>query len=201
VLLGAGLFGAWFDPKLAASGFRSWIVVLFVGTLLLALPFFSPGVAGMLERLVARFGPRQLSSMRIRSLGQVGRSTLAAVHTLAHPRQLAPIIGLSVLANGVVIYVFVLMALAVQIHLPIMVLGWVCTVITIVQMIPVSIAGLGVREAGLVLILQGYGIPAPQALSLSLTMFGVMVIIGLVGGLLELWDVVGRRCCAASRSR
>ena len=56
-------------------------------------------------------------------------------------------------------------------------------------MIPVSVAGLGIREASYAVLLSNYGISPEQAISYSITIFAVFIIVGLVGGIYELIDI------------
>jgi hypothetical protein len=60
------------------------------------------------------------------------------------------------------------------------------------MMVPVSVAGLGTREAALLLLMAPYAISQEQALGFSLTVFGLMVVFALAGGLLEGWDLLHR---------
>ncbi|MFW9944857.1 MAG: lysylphosphatidylglycerol synthase domain-containing protein, partial [Candidatus Sifarchaeia archaeon] len=46
------------------------------------------------------------------------------------------------------------------------VIGWISTFVTIIQLIPISIAGLGIREASYAVLLNEYGISPEQAISL-----------------------------------
>lgn len=56
-------------------------------------------------------------------------------------------------------------------------------------MIPISIAGWGVREGAMVVGLGLVGVSSSTALSVSLLFGGVLVVVGLLGGLI--WE--GRR--------
>ncbi len=67
---------------------------------------------------------------------------------------------------------------------------WIVRVCFAVQLVPISVSGLGVREASLVMLLPGYGVPMEQALSFSLVIFGMLVFSGLIGGLCEAWDLL-----------
>jgi hypothetical protein len=71
--------------------------------------------------------------------------------------------------------------------------SWVVIVppVTLIQLVPVSLAGWGVRELGFVVVLAGFGIPAEPALAASLLIGLCMIVVGLPGGLLWLtgWDV------------
>ena len=49
-----------------------------------------------------------------------------------------------------------------------------------------SIAGLGVREGGLMLALEPYGVAGANAVALSLLVFAIGLLVGAIGGALEL---------------
>lgn len=49
--------------------------------------------------------------------------------------------------------------------------------------IPVSVAGLGIREAGFVILFSKAGLSSTEALSLSLLVFTVMCMVSLIGGI------------------
>ena len=55
-------------------------------------------------------------------------------------------------------------------------------------MIPVSLNGLGVREASYVLFFQSIGVPEGIALSVSLLFFFLVTISSLIGGLFWLME-------------
>jgi glycosyltransferase 2 family protein len=61
----------------------------------------------------------------------------------------------------------------------------------LIQLLPVSLAGWGVREVVLVVALASFGIPAEAALATSVLLGLCLVIVGLPGGLIWLadWDV------------
>jgi hypothetical protein len=95
---------------------------------------------------------------------------------------------LSLLIHTIGIWRIGLAAQAVGIQQPILVLAWTYILMYIISLIPISIAGLGVREVSFVLLLSRYGVPEGQALGMSLLLFSVIVVIGLVGGLIEVWE-------------
>ena len=58
--------------------------------------------------------------------------------------------------------------------------------VTLIQLLPVSLAGWGVRELALVVVLSSFGVSAEIALTISL-LFGLLLIVtGLPGGLIWL---------------
>ena len=69
---------------------------------------------------------------------------------------------------------------------------WTFPVITVVSALPITVAGLGVREGAALMLLGHYGIPAADAVAASLLTAAVSVVWALVGAVL-LWRGAGRR--------
>jgi hypothetical protein len=63
--------------------------------------------------------------------------------------------------------------------------------VTLIQLAPVSLAGWGVREAALVVVLGSFGVPAEAALAISVLVGLCLILVGLPGGLIWLgdWDM------------
>lgn len=77
--------------------------------------------------------------------------------------------------------------------------GWVRSVLLLITLVPISLAGLGVREAGAYLVLQAYGVDASTAVTFSLLVALVSVIgTGLLGGVLEAAGFARRSGSSAS---
>jgi hypothetical protein len=73
-------------------------------------------------------------------------------------------------------------------------MAWVVGVVSMLTLVPISFGGVGVREAGFVGVLALIGIPAAQALSVSLICSLIVVIGALVGLVVELrWLHQARR--------
>ena len=64
----------------------------------------------------------------------------------------------------------------------------IITIISVITMIPVSLNGLGVREAGYVFFFQSIGVPDGVALSVSLLFFFLVTISSLIGGIFWLME-------------
>ena len=73
--------------------------------------------------------------------------------------------------------------------------------VTLVVLLPISVAGIGLREGGYVGMLALFGVPATKALPLSLTIFAMTLFGAAIGGMLELTSARARRDAAAPRSR
>ena len=63
--------------------------------------------------------------------------------------------------------------------------------ITLIQLLPISFAGWGVREVVLVVALAPFGVPLEAALATSVLLGLCLIAIGLPGGLIWLtdWDI------------
>ncbi|WP_071396538.1 lysylphosphatidylglycerol synthase transmembrane domain-containing protein [Bacillus tuaregi] len=76
-----------------------------------------------------------------------------------------------------------LLFLSFGIDIPFLHLLVIITLISVITMLPVSLNGLGVREAGYVFFFQGLGVPQGIALSVSLLFFFLVTISSAIGGL------------------
>jgi uncharacterized protein (TIRG00374 family) len=81
-----------------------------------------------------------------------------------------------------------LMACALGLPLSMINLGWTETFMYVLMMLPISFQGLGLREGGMIALLDMYGIAQEGAVSLSLLMFSIYVVGGVVGGVMEGWS-------------
>lgn len=100
---------------------------------------------------------------------------------------------IQIFALSVVIYLigvsaFVFLAKGLQLELGFYSLAWITSLVTAIVMLPISFSGLGVREAGLIVVLEPYGVSAASALAFSLLMFSSTLVLSAGGGLLELYD-------------
>jgi hypothetical protein len=88
------------------------------------------------------------------------------------------------------IFLILFLAHAVSAELTFVQIGWLRSAVVLVQLLPVSFSGLGVREGAIVLLLQPYGIEGALAVSLSLLLFGKNLFIGAIGGFLEVQSLI-----------
>ena len=154
-------------------------------------------------------GPRPLAAFGVLVAGalcgialalpQVAEATLALVRarngrTLSlgalPPRVMRDLLVLSVVAQLPGLVGFVVLARALGIAAPLAALGWIRSVVVLLAMLPVSIAGMGVREGTLLLLLRPLGVGDEAAVALGLLVFATTFLAaGAVGGLLELWRI------------
>jgi len=116
-------------------------------------------------------------------LGQVLRAIGQYRHLSA--RQAAALTGLAALENLLGVAVVLLLAASIGVDVSFLALGWMRSVVQLLDALPLSILGLGVREASLLVLLEPYGIAGERALALAFLLLGRTLFLGLVGGLLE----------------
>lgn len=69
-------------------------------------------------------------------------------------------------------------------QVPFLTLGWMRSAVQLLDNLPLSIAGLGVREATLLVLLEPYGVAGERAVAPAFILLGRRLLLGLVGGLL-----------------
>jgi hypothetical protein len=115
----------------------------------------------------------------------------ASRRLFTNPRQCSTVLGLSVITIVLTVLAFKFVGDAIGSQLS---LGsWIMVVppVTLIQLVPVSLAGWGVREAALVTALGSFGVPAEAALAISVLVGLCSIVVGLPGGLIWLadWDI------------
>jgi hypothetical protein len=113
----------------------------------------------------------------------------AARAALSHGR-LLPALVMSIVYQVATVYVTVVVdqALGLGVHAA-MVLA-LAPLIWFVTLLPISVGGLGVREAGFVIVFAWGSVDRERALLLSLGTYAGLAVIGLVGALWFTWDRV-----------
>lgn len=76
-------------------------------------------------------------------------------------------------------------ARALDLDLGFLTVAWMRVAVHAVMLLPISIAGLGVRESTLVLLAAPYGLTASEAVAWSFLMFAGTLLAALLGGLNE----------------
>lgn len=151
---------------------------IFIGLVLVCLIGTIPQFTTVLVRFekamplsVQRILQKQLSAIgRFRQLPRRSILTVSIISCLEH------LVG---------IFLILFLAHAVSAELTFVQIGWLRSAVVLVQLLPVSFSGLGVREGTIALLLQPYGIEGALAVSLSLLLFGKNLFIGAIGGILE----------------
>jgi uncharacterized membrane protein YbhN (UPF0104 family) len=157
-----------FSFTLAATG-------IFVGMLVLARP-----------RAHALF-TRWLGCSRATGVrGLPGRLVDGLHRVLQHPHRMIMCFLFALLFHGLCVAIHMVLARSLGIDLPMTAWVLVYAGIALLLLLPVSIAGLGLREGGYVGLLAIFGVTAPQALSLSLIFFAYTLVGALLGWIAEM---------------
>jgi len=191
VVVALGLvFWLWARPPDVSPLLSLLMVAMLGGLLLVQSAIFNRHVTGWTRRL--------LESGRMRLIPRVARvkiakaATAAAVFDALPKKTLAYMVGLVVSRQLITVLALVLFARAIGIDLLFTVAGWIDAFLHILLIIPISVAGLGVREAGLVISLQTYGVSPADALALSMILLGKKILRAGFGGILEIRHVLLR---------
>lgn len=103
------------------------------------------------------------------------------------PGLVASSLGLSVLVQVASVVQVGLIGKGLGLDVPWAVYGCVVPLVTLLTLLPVSVSGMGLREAGYAALLAGFGVTAPQAVALSLLGFAATSLVALLGLPVILW--------------
>jgi uncharacterized protein (TIRG00374 family) len=156
--------------------------VVILGALL--LPFLVPATAGWLASaagLGERIAPASLVA-RIRQL----LDAVTAFHRLRASATLK-VVSYSLLSYVLFIASPYAVVVAMDADISLLALAWIRPLVFLLTLLPFTIGGLGIREAGFIGLLHLYSIAPREALVFSLILFAIQIAIGLVGLVVELW--------------
>jgi len=106
---------------------------------------------------------------------------------------LGKVFGYSLLFQLLATVINYLVCLSLEVAIPFLALLWIVATVSLLQMLPISISGIGVREGSFVFLLGQYGVGAPEALAVSIMIFAIQILQGLIGGVVELTEGVTER--------
>jgi uncharacterized membrane protein YbhN (UPF0104 family) len=187
-----GLFGMMFDHRLAQPYLRIILSIALILTSILFLPLLSSRVASLVEKLLQNILVKIRLKPKLKQIVISFWQILSTMTKLPKPT-VALAFGLALISQLLGVFLYWMIAQELRIDLSIFSLGWIRTFLTAVQMLPLSIGGLGMREVSVIYLLREYGVQEPKALAFSLILFSLMVIVGLLGGVLEGLDILGKR--------
>ena len=182
----AALFGYFVIGALMADG--AWHRVVSLPALPGSRGIVVAGVLLGLAALAAIVAWRAAERVR-RGLAAAGEMVRALLRD--RPR-LSRVVGASFLVQGTYIVAWLVLASAFPFVFPrSLLLVWV-PLVSLGAMLPVTVAGLGVREGAWVLLLSAFGADRGDVVVFSLLYFLAFVLVGLVGGILFLMHGIGR---------
>ena len=187
-LLAIVSLAVWFDASLPWQAARQAAPLVLAALL---AGYLAMGHVPRLMHALARWAVRYVRLPRVVQQGiDRGRFLPDDAAPFGYGR-LMLLLGLSVAAHLCETLQHVYIGRAVGLELSFLTYAWLRGVIVLCGTLPVSLAGLGLREASMAALLAAYGVPQEQSIAYSLLFFsGFIVVKGLVGGLTELWDVM-----------
>jgi glycosyltransferase 2 family protein len=195
-LLSIALVASWRAPAFDMMGvpLSTLTLLLFCGFIAANVALVTRGVYGLVDRIIAA---TPLARMRHRAA-----PLYDAVYAYrARPGVIASTVLLSFVFQGVVIAVVFLNTRALQLDFPFSSIAVFVPLISLASMIPVSVNGLGVREALYIFFFGRLGAPTEVSVSLALLYLAVTFMASLPGGLVYASQRSGRpQPTAASRA-
>lgn len=185
-LLPFALLGIYFEPKLREYNLQFYILIFGLLLLLMLLPFLWHSLAifteSLLNYLISLLPLKKLSNRLLEANQNVWNAV--KVSREMPIRFNIEIIILS-FASQVFAIIFMYLALEmVNIHLSISVATWLLALTVIIAMLPLTIAGIGVRDFSFVFILKElYSVPSESSLLLSMVILLINILFGgILGG-------------------
>jgi uncharacterized membrane protein YbhN (UPF0104 family) len=174
----------------AASGVRLSADKAFMLILLMIVACACVFALTFAERLGSMFArvARNSAADAIRSAIKMFADSLSAL--LRVPHLLLKSLILGTVAQGCTVAIYIVLARALDVQLGLFDFVLVVVIANLASAIPVSLGGIGVREASLVGLLALRGVPGETALALSLCVFAIFFIGAAAGGILELHALI-----------
>lgn len=170
------------------SGLGRWIGVVLFGMIAvlaaLHIVLASPSVNRHAQRL---FAMRMFAWLRGTLVDRVRKFTKTIVDSYRlFGGMIWTITFIALIRHGLGILNFALAALALDIHLSFLTIGWIRVVLQALMMLPIHVSGIAVRLGSLVILLQEYSVPANRAVALGFLLFAINLVSNSMGGLFEL---------------
>lgn len=173
--------GFWFlDRPTTGKTTNLSMIVIMGGLLALYVILFRKETTRLLT-VIADSIPLESVSRKI----QKQLHSLAKYHDLTF-RELFYIFVLSLTQHLLGVLAFHILGASLEIPINLVTWGWLRSAIIIATMVPISVAGIGIREGAFLYLLKPYGVLGDESLALSLLVFAVTVLLSaLVGAVLE----------------
>jgi glycosyltransferase 2 family protein len=174
LLAGSGAFLFWQQLE------GEWVAIALLAAVMIALLAIiaSPRAQRILFKLAARFR-------------RTGAGEVAYEPVQLSPNQILRQFALTLIATGVVYFRYYLLTSALNVHLGLIPFVAAMSLATVAALLPISISGLGTRDAALLLFAGSIGITREQALGVSALILFLSVVNGLVG--LGVWLLQSHR--------
>jgi uncharacterized protein (TIRG00374 family) len=168
------------------------VVAFFVGAVVLLRAMLEPRVLAALERVLARIGLSRLSPA-------LDRLSESLVEFRNRKRLLLELLSVALVVQIMRIGVHILFARALGLHVDAAYFFLFVPLLAVIVSLPISLNGIGVREGAGILLFGMVGLDRASAFALQFGTYLVAVGVSLIGGLVFLARIPGRR--ARSRTQ
>ena len=169
----------------------SLVLVIFLGlVLLLYTILINNPVFEILSRLFEANRLRVIPNSIQLKLTKVTRA-FGHFQSLTYPVKLQ-ILGTGVLQNLFGALTLFLFIHSLEISLSFINIAWIHPCEVLVTMLPISVAGLGVREGSLAVLLSPFGVALEKVLALSFLILMMRIFWGVIGGIIEGGSFLGK---------
>jgi uncharacterized protein (TIRG00374 family) len=168
------------------------VVVFFVGSVVMLRAMLEPRVLAALERMLAKIGLARLSPSLDRLSGSL-------VEFRNRKRLLLELLSVATVVQIMRIGVHILFARALGLHVAAAYFFLFVPLLAVIVSLPISLNGIGVREGAGILLFGMVGLNRASAFALQFGTYLVAVGVSLIGGLVFLARIPGRRARAKNQ--
>lgn len=191
-LAGLAALGVLAGTTIAARSFSlpGWTTLALGAVLLAAAAWFFMKAVGSLDWLIDAIPDHHKAKEFLAKLlpYQERPQLMAKAVFYSMVVQVGGVVGVALVARGL--------------GLPVPLGAWfyIVPLVALAMVLPVSISGVGVREGGLVFLLEPFGVSAEQAVTLGLLWFLTAIVGGLLGGIVFLFDAARTGAAASAEA-
>jgi glycosyltransferase 2 family protein len=170
-------------------------VVLLAAVACTAVVFYKESLPPWITGIVAAIGAaalvgvvglpyldRALQSPRLpHGMERLRRLTEGGMSYLRSGRLVAATTALSLIVQVNSVLVMALIGKGLGLHIPFLFYGILMPLVTLLTLLPISVNGMGLREASTAILLAPLGVGEPQAITLAFLLFAAQTAAGLVG--------------------
>jgi glycosyltransferase 2 family protein len=165
------------------------IYVFTIALILLLAVLFSFKIKLFDTIIINTLSKRQYSNKYIRKyLINIKLTVLEWKLFLDRPVMLIESIIIGILFQLAAVYMIYILALGSHVRISFQDLCWIYSTVSIIVFIPISVAGLGLREGGFIALFAMISLSPESALVISLSIFSLQIFGGIFGAILEIKD-------------
>ena len=188
-LIAFTFIGLVFEEKLIDLNLRVYLIIMAVLFFLMFIPFVSSKAATIMKqfsRAIIEIAPTiEWRNKLVQLSNKLWDSVITC--TNVNPGVMLWTLSMSILCQLFLILFTYLLMIMVGIHLPFQVSVWLIGVINIVQLLPISFAGLGVRDISIIYLLGEFYQVKPESSEVLSTFFLAFGLIFVLMGGMAVW--------------